>query len=58
MQNLPGAFNALIEKCCEHHEIEYVLIDLNPGVCKIKLYSDGGHHFTVRNYILVEIVSI
>lgn len=35
MQNLPGAFNALIEKCCEHHNIEYVLIDLNPGLSAI-----------------------
>ncbi|WP_299336829.1 ParA family protein [uncultured Psychroserpens sp.] len=35
MQNLPGAFNALIEKCCEHHDIEYVLIDLNPGLSAI-----------------------
>jgi len=35
MQNLPGAFNALIEKCCEYHEIDYVLIDLNPGLSAI-----------------------
>lgn len=32
MQNLPGSFNALINRCCEHHDIEYVLIDLNPGL--------------------------
>lgn len=32
MQNLPGSFNALIEKLTEHHEIDYVLIDLNPGL--------------------------
>lgn len=35
MQNLPGSFNALIEKCCAHHDIEYVLIDLNPGLSAI-----------------------
>lgn len=35
MQNLPGAFNALIEKTCLHHDIEYVLIDLNPGLSAI-----------------------
>lgn len=35
MQNLPGAFNALIEKCCDHHDIEYVMIDLNPGLSAI-----------------------
>ncbi len=35
MQNLPGAFNALIDKCCENHNIEYVLIDLNPGLSAI-----------------------
>lgn len=35
MQNLPGAFNALIEKCAEHHQIEYILIDLNPGLSAI-----------------------
>lgn len=32
MQNLPGAFNTLIQKCCDHHNIEYVIIDLNPGL--------------------------
>ncbi len=32
MQNLPGAFHALIEKCCALHQIDYVLIDLNPGL--------------------------
>lgn len=32
MQNLPGAFHSLIEKCCSIHQIDYVLIDLNPGL--------------------------
>ncbi|SEN25063.1 AAA domain-containing protein [Mucilaginibacter gossypiicola] len=35
MQNLPGAFNALIENTCEVYEIDYVLIDLNPGLSAI-----------------------
>jgi chromosome partitioning protein len=35
MQNLPGSFNKLIASCCNHHEIEYVLIDLNPGLSAI-----------------------
>ncbi|WP_436486739.1 ParA family protein [Chitinophaga sp. ARDCPP14] len=35
MQNLPGAFNALIEKTSSHYEIDYVLIDLNPGLSAI-----------------------
>ncbi|MCD8101823.1 MAG: ParA family protein [Alistipes sp.] len=32
MQNLPGAFNALIEAICDHHNIDYVLFDVNPGL--------------------------
>jgi chromosome partitioning protein len=35
LQNLPGAFNALIDLLCEHHSIDYVLIDLNPGLSAI-----------------------
>lgn len=35
MQNLPGSFNALINLLCEHHQIDYVLIDLNPGLSAI-----------------------
>lgn len=35
LQNLPGAFNALIELLCEHHEIDYVITDLNPGLSAI-----------------------
>ncbi len=35
MQNLPGAFNALIDLLCQHHNIDYVLIDLNPGLSAI-----------------------
>ncbi len=32
MQNLPGAFNALITLLCNHHDIDYVITDLNPGL--------------------------
>ncbi len=35
LQNLPGAFNELINKTAEHHQIDYVLIDLNPGLSAI-----------------------
>jgi chromosome partitioning protein len=35
LQNLPGAFNALITMICSHHQIDYVLIDLNPGLSAI-----------------------
>lgn len=32
MQNLPGAFNALIEILVDRHEIEFVIFDVNPGL--------------------------
>ena len=32
MQNLPGAFNALIELIVNHHNIEFVIFDVNPGL--------------------------
>jgi chromosome partitioning protein len=35
LQNLPGAFNELLEKTAEKYEIDYVLIDLNPGLTAI-----------------------
>ncbi|MFN5984023.1 MAG: ParA family protein [Fluviicola sp.] len=35
MTNLPGSFYRLIRKCCEKYEIDYVLIDLNPGLSAI-----------------------
>lgn len=35
LQNLPGAFYELIQKCCEKYEIEYVFIDMNPGLSAI-----------------------
>lgn len=35
MQNMPGAFNELISKTVDKYDIEYVLIDLNPGLSTI-----------------------
>jgi chromosome partitioning protein len=35
LQNLPGAFNDLINKTCDKHDIEYVLIDLSPALSAI-----------------------
>jgi chromosome partitioning protein len=35
LQNLPGAFNELLEKTIQKYEIDYVLIDLNPGLSAI-----------------------
>ena len=35
LQNLPGAFYELIKKCCEKYDIDYVFIDMNPGLSAI-----------------------
>lgn len=35
MKSLPGSFNDLIEKIGTRHQIEYVLIDVNPGLSSI-----------------------
>ena len=35
LMNLPGAFNELISKTSERYDIDYVLIDLNPGLSAI-----------------------
>lgn len=32
MQNLPGAFNTLVELIVDKYEIEYVIFDVNPGL--------------------------
>lgn len=32
LQNLPGSFYELIRKCCEKYKIDYVFIDMNPGL--------------------------
>lgn len=35
LQNLPGAFNELIRLCSEKYNIDYVFIDMNPGLSAI-----------------------
>lgn len=35
LQNLPGSFYELIRLCCEKYGIDYVLIDMNPGLSAI-----------------------
>lgn len=35
LENLPGAFNELIEKTAERYNIDFVLIDMNPGLSAI-----------------------
>ena len=35
LQNLPGAFYELIRLCCERYDIDYVFIDVNPGLSAI-----------------------
>lgn len=35
LQNLPGAFYELIRVCCEKYDIDYVFIDMNPGLSAI-----------------------
>jgi cellulose biosynthesis protein BcsQ len=35
LQNLPGAFHELIRQVEEHNQIEYTIIDLNPGLSAI-----------------------
>ncbi|QOJ19392.1 MAG: ParA family protein [Gammaproteobacteria bacterium] len=35
LENLPGAFNELLKKTSELYEIDFVLIDLNPGLSAI-----------------------
>lgn len=48
MQNLPGAFNALIEKTVKHHNIDYVLIDLNPGLSAV-----NQNFFSISNLFVI-----
>lgn len=35
LQNLPGAFYELVRLCCEKYSIDYVFIDMNPGLSSI-----------------------
>lgn len=32
LQNLPGSFYELIKLCCDKYDIDYVFIDMNPGL--------------------------
>ena len=48
LQNLPGAFNQLINLCAAKYDIEYVLIDLNPGLSAI-----NQNFFTLSDYFIV-----
>lgn len=45
LQNLPGAFFELIRLCAEKYDIDYVLIDMNPGLSAINqilfMMADG-----------------
>lgn len=45
LQNLPGAFYELIKLCSEKYDIDYVFIDMNPGLSAINqaffMMSDG-----------------
>ncbi|WFC03225.1 ParA family protein [Lactiplantibacillus pentosus] len=45
LQNLPGSFYSLIELCAQQYDIDYVLIDMNPGLSSINqslfMSSDG-----------------
>lgn len=35
LQNLPGSFYELICKCCDRYSVDYVFIDMNPGLSSI-----------------------
>lgn len=35
LQNLPGSFSYLLAKTAEHHQADYVLLDLNPSLSSI-----------------------
>lgn len=48
MQNLPGAFNALIELTKKKYQIDYAIIDLNPGLSAI-----NQNLFTISDLFIV-----
>ena len=45
LQNLPGTFYELIQRCCNEYSIDYVFIDMNPGLSALNqvffIYSDA-----------------
>lgn len=51
LQNLPGAFNELIRLTSSKYDIEYVIIDLNPGLSAINqnLFSSSDYFLIPTN---------
>ena len=45
LQNLPGAFYKLVQLCADKYDIDYVFVDMNPGLSSINqslfMMSDG-----------------
>ncbi|AEW00268.1 chromosome partitioning protein ParA [Niastella koreensis] len=48
LQNLPGAFNDLLNKTAEAYGVDYVFIDLNPGLSAI-----NQNLFVVSDYFVI-----
>jgi len=48
LQNLPGAFSELIKLCCDKYDIDYVFIDVNPGLSAINEIA-----FVISNAFIV-----
>lgn len=48
LQNLPGAFNDLINKTCDRHQIDFVLIDLSPALSAI-----NQNLFTLSDFFII-----
>ena len=48
LQNLPGAFNDLINKTADRNQIEYVLIDLSPALSAI-----NQNLFTLSDFFII-----
>jgi chromosome partitioning protein len=48
LQNLPGAFNALISKTAAKYQVDFVFIDLNPGLSAI-----NQNLFVLSDYFII-----
>lgn len=48
LQNLPGAFNELINQTAQHHQIDYILIDLSPALSAI-----NQNLFIISDYFIL-----
>jgi len=48
LQNLPGAFNYLIDKTADKYQIDFVFIDLNPGLSAI-----NQNLFVLSNFFII-----